>query len=39
MNKDQVIAVLTEIATLLELKGENPSKVVRTQRAPARLKW
>jgi len=26
MNKDQVIAVLTEIATLLELKGENPFK-------------
>ena len=26
MNKDQVAQVLTEIATLLELKGENPFK-------------
>ena len=26
MNKDQVVQILTEIATLLELKGENPFK-------------
>ena len=27
MTKDQVADILTEIATLLELKGENPFKV------------
>ena len=26
MTKDQIIEILTEIATLLELKGENPFK-------------